>query len=278
MLNHNQNKIKIPSKTFLTGEYAVLRGGEALVLTHAPFFKAHLDESGESFHPKSPAGILEKNMTGEQKIWKFEDPHRGAGGFGGSTAEFLSVYKTLCEEPSLVDAMRHYFRLFENDKNSPSGADLCAQYNEELGLTLYKKEPYQSKSLKWPFDEISILVYKTNVKVKTHKHLEEVEGLDFSGLKKESSNFIEALKNQDSRGLFSAVDAFSKEQARLGLLLKESQTAVKTINQIEGVFTSRGCGAMGADVITVFVKKERQDYVESAVDAANLDLNLVSKG
>lgn len=274
----NLNKIKVPSKTFLTGEYAVLKGGEALVLTHAPFFEAGVKESGNFFHTDSPAGVLEKSLSGHQQAWSFEDPHNGAGGFGGSTAEFLSVYKTLCEEPSLTDAMLHYFRLFEHDKNPPSGADLCAQYNKVPGLTLYKKEPFQSVCLKWPFERLTLLIYKTDSKVKTHKHLEEIKDYDFSKLSEESSKLIEALKVEDLKAFVTAVDAFSEEQAKLGLLLKESQTAVKTINQIEGVFTSRGCGAMGADVITVFVKKERQDYVESAIEASGLNLNLVSKG
>jgi hypothetical protein len=171
--------------------------------------------------------------------------------------------------------MKRYFEIFREEMRPPSGADLCAQYSEKEGLTLYKKEPLETESLEWPFDEVSILVYKTSSKVKTHKHLEEIQDLDFSVLRDESLKLVRSLREENLEMFMAAIESFALEQKSLGLLAEESQSAVKIINQMEGVLSSRGCGAMGADVITVFVKKERQDYVVDQIEKAELGLKLV---
>src|SRR5665213_3933088 len=86
-----------PSKTFLTGEYAVLCGGPALVLNTSPRFelKAVRGEFGVAGIPDgSPASQWIKQRAPLLADWKieFSDPHQGQGGFGASSAQFLFVH------------------------------------------------------------------------------------------------------------------------------------------------------------------------------------------
>jgi len=279
---HNIKKIRVPSKTFLTGEYAVLNGFNALIMTHEPFFKCSL--SGEnindlksiSFHMGSPAGKLEIELSGLQCKWNFEDPHGGAGGFGGSTAEFISVYKTLKPDGDLFDLRERYFSFFKEPLRAPSGADLVAQYNDELGCMIYSKEPFKTEFQKWPFENIEILILKTNTKLVTHEHLESLKNLDFSKLGKCSDAVIEAFVNEDESGFIDSLDKFSLIQSEIGLLNLDSFETAEVISQIDEVFTARGCGAMGADVIAVFVKKGSIDYVWKQIMGLNRELARVA--
>lgn len=92
--------ISAPSKTFLLGEYAVLKGGAGLLLNTEPRFELRL-RFRENAEPKcvgikleSPAGQLLKDtrMLFDSFDVEFRDPHRGQGGFGASSAQFLMVF------------------------------------------------------------------------------------------------------------------------------------------------------------------------------------------
>jgi len=275
------DRVLTPSKTFLSGEYAALEGYSALVLTHEPYFSCKLS-TGEGppavkFHPDSPAGKLEIKLTGKQHDWLFDDPHNGAGGFGGSTAEFISVYKTLKPQGSLQDLMNEYAELFADKARPPSGADLAAQYSGRLGCSVYSKAPLALESYEWPFVEVSILVLKTNVNLATHTHLEEISQTSFETLGEASHSAVAALKNQNQEAFFSAVRTFTNDQSRIGLLHHATQNTAAAIGKVEGVVAVRGCGAMGVDVIAVFVKKESLDYVWKEIEGLDKGLKKVSQ-
>jgi hypothetical protein len=131
------SRFKIPSKTFLVGEYAVLFGGESLVVTHRPFFECSRvktikgDESFNKkiadFHIDSPAARLMKNY-GLAKDFDFVDPHLGGGGFGGSTAEVVASLKGRVELTPEKLVSEYVSLEKSDDKPAPSGADLCAQW------------------------------------------------------------------------------------------------------------------------------------------------------
>ena len=121
--------MRIPSKTYLLGEYIVLDAEPCLILNTPPYFKVNIDcnyslpfssslrlprfarnddknggravtidfthkKQVHSFHPQSSAGLwLQKNAHFfENTQIDFFDPHEGKGGFGASGAEFLAVY------------------------------------------------------------------------------------------------------------------------------------------------------------------------------------------
>jgi mevalonate kinase len=114
--------LSVPSKTYLTGEYAVLVGGSALVLNTGPRFELRasrikaanagnsrdLEKSGAQNRDVAAlgdgevAGIPEgspahgwlKQREPLLRDWclEFVDPHAGRGGFGASGAQFVLVH------------------------------------------------------------------------------------------------------------------------------------------------------------------------------------------
>ncbi len=264
----------IPSKTFLIGEYTVLLGSKALVLSHAPFFSVEDKKSEEVFHPESPAGkLLIKNQ--EEQKFTFLDPHNGSGGFGGSTAEYLAAYKSIKPEAKADEILKDYFTNFEDVQNKPSGADLCAQSYCEEGVLEYKKDPLEHELHSWPFKGLEILIFKTKDKVKTHTHLDSVSLENLETLKVIAEEAVALFKQSDEQGFLNMVDAFTKEQAMQGLLHENAMRLIYAVNQIEGVSTSRGCGAMGADVLAVFIKPEVKEYVLEKINEEDLGLKFI---
>jgi hypothetical protein len=119
--------IRIPSKTFVLGEYLVLQGGPALVLCHPPYFEAERGSSDRPLASQSPAGQLAKKTGFDLSTLAFRDPHQGRGGFGGSGAEFLAVWayhqgKTSFQEKDCWQAREDYRALA-----SGSGVDVLTQ-------------------------------------------------------------------------------------------------------------------------------------------------------
>src|SRR5690606_19354251 len=133
-------KFSCPSKTFLTGEYAVLCGAPGLVLTHEPRFELIVSTNGtgvvQGIHPQSPAGywVRTSRVFFESMDVIFTDPFSGAGGFGASGAQFLLVHAlTTWLQSSTsklmqgldVSAVWSDFRVITKDRQS--GADIVAQ-------------------------------------------------------------------------------------------------------------------------------------------------------
>jgi mevalonate kinase len=94
--------IRIPSKTFLAGEYLALCGGPSLVLNTPPVFELYCqvtdDTRLEGIHPESPAGRFwaDHQSSFANLTLQFMDPHQGRGGFGASTAQFAMLYQLHC--------------------------------------------------------------------------------------------------------------------------------------------------------------------------------------
>jgi len=119
-------KLRIPSKTFLIGEYAALLSAPALLITHEPFFEYSANETSASLAPAAnetrqadaldavssqilselpsrvQAGALAPPIEAAGQIdfsakeffqflglLNIIDPHKNRGGFGRSGAEFL---------------------------------------------------------------------------------------------------------------------------------------------------------------------------------------------
>ncbi len=263
--------IKIPSKTFLMGEYSVLIGGRALVMAHAPFFEFGDGHKKVSFHKDSPAGKIS-----EDKEFSFLDPYSGAGGFGGSTAEFLGVQLQKNPGARRSELMQSYLSLFEDDGVPPSGADLCAQSFLKECVVEYKKDPLSVFTHQWPFSNLRVLIFKSDRKVKTHSHLNELCMKQLGELANASEEAVEAFVSGDLKAFISFVDEFTKEQAIRGLLESSTMRLIVSLNKIDGVRTSRGCGAMGADVVSVFVNAGSEEYVLSEVENMNLGLEFIN--
>lgn len=155
-------KIKVPSKTFLWGEYAALVGGVGGLLTHGPYFelevydnpspdelKKNLTHINSLFHFESPAGRTLELDRSRPLYCKFHDPYDLSGGFGRSTAEWIgakainlkseledfeALFKSEIFKTHSVSYWKEYRDLFTHFKKSPSGYDLLAQLNNTILL------------------------------------------------------------------------------------------------------------------------------------------------
>lgn len=140
-------RLFVPSKTFLLGEYAVLHGGAALVATTRPEFIVDMDfvvrPSSEGVRFAGPAGRLHENLSLSSglRIQQFLDPHFGKGGFGASSAQYISVYlapsidkvSEVHPVPISLARAREMVAQFQTDSHAlgngrPSGVDLVAQW------------------------------------------------------------------------------------------------------------------------------------------------------
>ncbi|MCC6137815.1 MAG: hypothetical protein IT287_04235 [Bdellovibrionaceae bacterium] len=264
-------KFKIPSKTFLLGEYLALAGGPALLMAHGPYFECEFAESQQDipFHPDSPAGIwvdIHEEIYQKTKI-TFKDPHGGSGGFGASTAQFIATYlyvlaqqKMLRPGVTLNDlqkwaVLEDYRNLFEDEEIPPSGYDVLAQL--QGGLSAISATEHNISSQAWPFDDVEILLYKTKTKINTHDHLKKVK-LDDTIIEKlevPAEKCAEAFINKNSEDFFAGLKEFSDALEVAQLIAAPTRELIKTWTAQPEVLCARGCGALGADVFAAFVKK-----------------------
>ena len=304
-------KIEIPSKTFLWGEYAALEGGCAGVVCTKPhfIFCSQEDETKEfskkvnfeSFkvHPQSPSGIF---LTQEKKSLPstyFQDPFYGAGGFGRSTAEFLSVYlhskkmgfKDLIWEsnknnngikrgklfplPKEHQSLRtSYLKTFSEGVRRPSAYDLMAQsLSGSEGCVCFEEieDELCFFSGAWPFSSLCVLLFKTDHKVKTHDHLTSIRSLDCKDLKEAASAVSQVFLSSQSESFLKALKTFDIQRAEKKLILPSILDLCASIHRkFQGTY-ARGCGALGADVIAVFISLNSEDE-KSSINALKTHL------
>jgi mevalonate kinase len=268
-------RFKIPSKTFLMGEYVALSGGPALLLSHPPYFEIVVEEGNNQhpFHMKSPAGLhmLVNSRLFEGKNIQFKDPYSGKGGFGASTAQYLGCYlfsylqkNTVIRDMYLfaLESMKAYKSLFLGQKAVPSGYDVIAQTMS--GFVFIDAQKKQIELLNWPFNTIEVLVYKTSVKQETHQHLESLQLSDgiVSALSECVEKAVKGLRTVSSDLFFEGSRKFSQILTEQNLVAQNTQDEVAILEKQKGVVQARGCGALGADVIIVY----RNKGVELPVD------------
>lgn len=304
-------KIKIPSKTFLWGEYSALLGGAAGLLTSPPCFELEIQTKAPVdtplFHKDSPAGKLiakyqtESDFSAKELDYNFFDPHDLKGGFGRSTAEYLAaeliaenlfkkqfdekmkeylqssklqqkIYNSdLLSEVSVQKIWMEYRELFNQKTTVPSGYDLLAQAlnasisdnnpNTTSNITTISVENEElniNENLEF-LNQVGVIILKTQTKIKTHEHLETLNSLTLSTLKKLSANITESFLNLDLDLFFENLKSFDQKLLDFNLVITPTQRLCKMIQQQDGVLYARGCGALGADVIAVFYDlKQRQ--------------------
>lgn len=291
VLQSARRSISIPAKTFLVGEYLALSGGPSVVVTTAPVFTfswLHEDsrspELNHPFHSESPAARFLKGISlrsGRISI-DFNDPYRGSGGFGGSTAEFLGAWMLSrwldgeaiastdtewCVEVRdyqdqicpiwtserlgggrFMDVLNAY-AVFEP---RASGADLLAQLTG--GIAIWDRNKQVMRKQVWPFEGLELSLLRTGRKVKTHEYLKTVGPLAVEAhreLELWVQDSIQAFAFADADRLIAAVRGVSKTLEAYGLVAEHTLQALRDLADISGVRAAKGCGAMGADVVAV---------------------------
>jgi mevalonate kinase len=281
----NTKTIRVPSKTFIFGEYSALVNGPALLVTTEPFFEIHIKKRNQAIHPTpyflhpySPAGRYLAQLK-QDEIWdiesiKFDFP---IGGLGQSSAEFIAVYEAnqqtqldsyLMQESQDADLsaatqkqqkvdpllMRETFRnLFaSHGQTPPSGYDVVAQAYQGFIAFHPEKRKLMREPL-WPLSQFSFFLVGTGNKLKTHKHLTE------TNLKQKGEVLIplaqdcyEAWIKKECSAFLEAIKNFRHGLQALGLEHAQTTRFIERFESITGFLGAKGCGAMGQDFFMIF--------------------------
>jgi len=246
-----------PSKTFLVGEYAVLDRGDvdALLLAHPPLFRSTYGVSGTSFHPDSPAGLWLKEFPAKVAIG-FQDPHEGKGGFGGSGAEFLAAWFAGKEPPANANERQTFaWNAWQSSRRFPgSGADI---FTQAFGVNRTSHFFLTVNFAQRTCDELPAChtngifsLFHTGKKLATHEHMRPPT-LPMAKLRELARSTVDSFRRGDFTCLAQALQAYGNALASLGLLASHSADALRALEGHKHVLGSKGCGAMGSDVLLV---------------------------
>ncbi|GIL17338.1 MAG: hypothetical protein BroJett040_10890 [Oligoflexia bacterium] len=286
MIGHVE--LTVPGKAFFAGEYLAMTGGPALVATVGPRFKMIAERTSglnqNPFHELSPAGkfwIENKNRLQNYNI-EFIDPHQGAGGWGGSTAEFalLSALDQIVhyqESDQLLIDHRHllmeYQRLAWDGQSiyKPSGSDLVSQITG--GLVYFDRNNGKLEKFNWPFEKLGFCFFQTGIKIKTHEHLQGLRELNTEPLHELMNQVISSLKSANETDFCSNINLYWKKLEELGLTAQSTQELLGQMKR-DGVMAMKGCGALGADVILIIYDKTKLNSQELSAIGQEHGLNL----
>lgn len=257
-------KINVPAKTFFIGEYSVLRGKSALVLTHGPVFVFEFYKKRKGvidFHPDSLAGRLLSNHKDSIKdcVVKISDPYKSIGGVGFSSAEYIAswmfVDHVLNDESPVILSflMEDFFELTRHEKIKPSGVDVIAQCQPKP-FNKINSSKMIFKSIEWPFDDYGVVLFHTLNHCYTHCHLKTLKKIPDELLVASEKSII-SLETNDLEKMIFYIKMFVEIQDKVGLLSAKTKKNIDLLESQQGVLVAKGCGAMGEDVIAVVVDK-----------------------
>lgn len=275
--------VRVPSKTFVFGEYSALVGGPALLVTTEPYFefKLKLRDKRKTtqpyvLHPDSPAGLYLSRLK-QDSVWdieslKFDYPH---GGLGQSSAEFLAVYRTnKAELVKPYQILEDYLSLFSSERDAtPSGYDLVSQAAEGfIALAMETKE--LSTLENWPFSKISFLVIATGNKLKTHEHLSQ-KNIQMKGeaLRTRAWDCYLAWTKRDEVAFIDSIKNFRHSLLSIGLEHPQTTRLIERFEFMRGFLAAKGCGAMGQDFfILLFESSVKGSFVEGVRRCSDIEL------
>lgn len=259
----------IPSKTFFFGEYVAMYGGPALIALTNPVFSK--DEQ-KTLHPECLASRLWKKQTGQQCPWGLNDPYHKKGGLGASSAEFLLAYRHFFDEQQMgLEHLHQSYISCVNSGHLPSGYDLLAQTG--FGCSLIQAKPFKVSSYDWHFDDLGFVLIHTNKKLATHEHLKTVEGgIDWRRLMLSTETGCEAFLDADSDKWIKATMSFYHDLLKQNLVTPYTQYLIDECNQDMPIVAAKGCGALGADVIVLYMREEKLQLICEQLEQKNLEI------
>jgi len=269
-----QQVITAKSKTFLIGEYCILFGGSAIVLTTSPEFELIVKENEEKIvgiNENSPAFsfyVKHKNVFKNLSI-EFIDPHKGSGGLGASSAQFTMLYKLFLSLSRGNLEINSFLAEYKSLAGRASGADCVSQiYNHHV---YFNSQNNAVENIEWNFKDIDFAIFKTGLKTSTHLHLSQLSNvIDVSELSEYVENARLAFINKDSNCLVSSVNSFFSSLKKLGFTLDQINKIVENFLKTEGVLAAKGCGAMCSDTILIIFNPEHKANLLRCVDAMHI--------
>lgn len=268
-------KWRIPSKTFLLGEYAAIAEASAIILNTGPYFELCLTNTAQrsDIHPQSPAGLWWQRVKQEPYGLSFEDPYQGLGGLGASSAQFLGSYlagnylnQSTPTIPELLEA--YYESAWSGVGLRPSGYDVIAQ--SQQGCVYINKQNNSLQSYPWPFKELSFLLLHTKTKLATHHHLQQAAlpaCTDVLSLIVDEAR--EAFEQSNSEQLIHAINLYQHHLNALNLLAPHSLELIEQLKTNPKILAIKGCGALGADVLLLITSKDYAPLLKHQLIAQN---------
>lgn len=271
-------QFNLPAKTFFVGEYAALYGGPALLVTTTPCFgitwsnkiTRHNESRLRGIHPDSPAGRWWLSSKHHRGILEWQDPYQGRGGLGASSAQFLGAFLASChclnQEPQLTDMFNAFQQTCKHEAGIlPSGYDVLAQSQNQF--VAINRQERVLQTYPWPFADIDFFLVHSGKKIQTHEHLKNIQ-LHASFIKELSSIAHQtqmAFINTNSNQLIDSINAYSKSLFTNQLVTENTITSLIAFHECEYISASKGCGALGADVLLLITTRN---------DAAKLEAKL----
>ena len=233
----------------------MLVGRPAVILAIPPYFSLTLDENSAvstdlggpenkriPFSPPSasPAGKVLESIPVENisnLVMNWSDPFFGAGGFGGSTAEFAFA-SYIAGDRTAEESLERYLFIHENG-TLPSGADLFTQWYG--GAVLFQARR-RVKDLTENCEGLSCLIFSASHlpgrKVVTHSHLEKLNLPGLDGLGPSVENAIAALEKKDLVSLGETFTHFARVLNGLGFESEAAKADRLAFAEIDGVYLS----------------------------------------
>lgn len=287
-------------KVFLLGEYTVLNSGSGLLAAVAPRFSLSTHQGEVSVENKftigSPAQRLCQNLRASGRLKdeifvEFDDPHRGEGGFGASTAQYILTAAALDLNMAISSLWARYRKNTTSSQGTiPSGADLVCQM---LGGFVFfdGSDPSQSTSLNARISGDHILVFSATGqegrKTPTHIHLEDLMTKGFpeqySDMLRELDQGVElgrkAIEGGDLPGFGKALENYGDILAKNALEVEATREDRQAIRSLSGVLGVKGSGALQSDAVIVLVENPDSDDTERVVQLAKeRGLKCVARG
>ena len=295
------DRFSIPGKAFILGEYAVLASGQGLIATLAPRFELARTASGADGGPgkdtgqslaelssSSPARLLIDRdlpgpaVRGDLLEARFRDPHRGSGGFGGSTAEFALTYAVIHGADAPVAKVWSAYREIQPQA---SGADLAAQWSGGVVIADPLSASVERIERRHLFNGFFVFsaAHQQGRKVKTHEHLAALRGASLDRLIGSSalSEGLQAARCGNFESFARSVNEYARLLGEMGLEHPRTAEDRAALRDVPGICAVKGTGAMQADAVIVFGDPElRSEDLFRAIEpvASSRDLRLVARG
>jgi mevalonate kinase len=251
-------QLQVPGKTYLVGEYSVLLGGSALGLATQPCFDISYNVESKiafQFHPESPAGLYLKKH-GKSVSVSISDPY--PGGFGRSTAEYISVVAA-----DIIEKKQDFFEVLKEYKSlhQGSGIDLAFQYFGQVCLVDPLIQFYQT--FNWHFQNLDFYILSTGLKVSTHEHLKNLDLKKLADLPALSHKITHVYAQNKEFEFLSLMKEWCALLKKHNLTHESSLEMKNTLESFAPIKLAKPCGALGADVMLVFFAKNQREDVYS---------------
>lgn len=261
--------LSAPSKTFLSGEYAVMAKGPALILNTLPRFELAITRGDGQLRGLPQGAPAEGWLRARAPVWaafdiEFRDPHKGAGGLGASGAQFLlahsfttwlqSSFSRALAGPDFKDL---WLDLQVLSEGRGSGADVLSQ---AVGQVAAIQIPVPAAhALPWPYPELEWTIVRTHQKVATHEHLAKLDRESLSLLQRPAFDCLESFGHAASEVFVSKLKNFAERLGEADLVAPATRSLVRTFLSEEWCVFAKGCGALGADTVLVFYPSEARE-------------------